>query len=91
MAGSKNKKVMDEDHRFEELHQYKQLRLLLADNVRIISEGLKVLGRRNAEEACSGLLEKLAEDRFVLAVLGLFKQGKSTLMNALVGEDILQN
>ncbi|MEE4607882.1 MAG: dynamin family protein, partial [Desulfobacteraceae bacterium] len=35
------------------------------------------------------LSARLAEGRFHLAVLGQFKRGKSTLLNALVGEDIL--
>ena len=35
------------------------------------------------------LQERLAEERFQLAVLGQFKRGKSTLLNALLGESIL--
>lgn len=35
------------------------------------------------------LLERLNEQRFHLAVLGQFKRGKSTLLNALLGEEIL--
>jgi ribosome biogenesis GTPase A len=35
------------------------------------------------------LNERLSQGRFHLAVLGQFKRGKSTLLNALVGESIL--
>ncbi|WP_346866499.1 dynamin family protein [Methanocalculus sp. MSAO_Arc2] len=35
------------------------------------------------------LQERLAEGRFHLAVLGQVKRGKSTILNALIGEDIL--
>lgn len=35
------------------------------------------------------LQERLAMERFHLAVLGQFKRGKSTLLNALIGEEIL--
>jgi ribosome biogenesis GTPase A len=35
------------------------------------------------------LLAQLAEDRFNLAVVGQFKRGKSTLMNAMLGRDLL--
>ena len=35
------------------------------------------------------LMVKLAEDRFTLAVLGQFKRGKSSLMNAVVGRNLL--
>ena len=37
----------------------------------------------------TSLRDRLAEGRFQLAVLGQFKRGKSTLLNALLGEDIL--
>ena len=35
------------------------------------------------------LRQRLAEGRFHLAVLGQFKRGKSTLLNALLGDDLL--
>jgi GTPase SAR1 family protein len=47
-------------------------------------DGLRSLAPRLAE-----LQERLAEERFHLAVLGQFKRGKSTLLNALVGEPLL--
>jgi GTPase SAR1 family protein len=37
----------------------------------------------------SELRQRLAEGRFRLAVLGQFKRGKSTFLNALLGEDLL--
>lgn len=37
------------------------------------------------------LLTKLRENRFNLVILGAFKRGKSTLINALLGEAILPN
>ena len=37
----------------------------------------------------NGLADRYAEGRFHLAVLGQFKRGKSTLLNALMGEPIL--
>jgi GTP-binding protein EngB required for normal cell division len=48
----------------------------------------KRLDEREAEE-CRQLLVKLAEDRFVLSVVGQFKRGKSSLMNAITRRDIL--
>jgi ribosome biogenesis GTPase A len=35
------------------------------------------------------LMTKLAEDRFTLAVVGQFKRGKSSLMNAIIGRELL--
>jgi predicted GTPase len=37
----------------------------------------------------SDLLTRLAEDRFNLIVVGRFRRGKSTLMNAILGGDHL--
>jgi tRNA U34 5-carboxymethylaminomethyl modifying GTPase MnmE/TrmE len=41
------------------------------------------------EKTLISLRDRLAEGRFHLAVLGQFKRGKSTLLNAILGEDIL--
>lgn len=50
----------------------------------------------DGEEACraefvkiQGLKARLAQNRYQLAVLGQFKRGKSTLVNALIGQEIL--
>jgi predicted GTPase len=40
-------------------------------------------------ERLDGLRQRLAAERFQLAVLGQFKRGKSTLLNALLGADVL--
>lgn len=56
------------------------------DKLQRVSEGL-----RNAVtgQALSRLVERLRENRFSLAVLGQFKRGKSTLINAVLGENLL--
>jgi ribosome biogenesis GTPase A len=46
-------------------------------------------GFSNSLTRVSELQERLAEERFHLAVLGQFKRGKSTLLNALIGEPLL--
>lgn len=46
-------------------------------------------GCKEAEQAYRDLQVRLAEDRFNLAVVGQFKRGKSSLMNALIGRDLL--
>jgi ribosome biogenesis GTPase A len=40
-------------------------------------------------ERLNGLRERLATDRFQFAVLGQFKHGKSTVLNALLGQSVL--
>jgi len=44
---------------------------------------------KSSKEKLSELLSRLNKGRFHLAVLGQFKRGKSTLVNALLGENIL--
>jgi len=73
----------------EQLRVYTQIKLMLAGQLRIVREALTALGRENGERQCGELVVKLAEDRFTLAVLGQFKRGKSSLMNAVIGREIL--
>lgn len=46
-------------------------------------------GRTNLADRASELLSRLATEEFNLAVFGQFERGKSTLINALLGEEIL--
>ena len=71
------------------LRTYTQTKLALADQLRILREALTALGREQSEQRCGELMVKLAEDRFTLAVLGQFKRGKSSLMNAIIGRELL--
>ncbi|MGQ9589466.1 MAG: dynamin family protein [Planctomycetota bacterium] len=52
--------------------------------IRDLGEGYEPIA-----ENLGDLRERLAEGRFHLAVLGQFKRGKSTLLNALLGEPVL--
>lgn len=47
------------------------------------------LGDSGAADRARGLSQKLGSEEFNLAIFGQFKRGKSTLINALVGSDIL--
>lgn len=68
---------------------YKRSKQTIACEIRTLAEFLrKHVGEREAE-ACRRLMAKLAEDCFSLAVVGQFKRGKSSLMNAIIGRDIL--
>jgi len=68
---------------------YTRSKQAVAHEVRALATFLqKHVGEREAEE-CRQWLVKLAEDRFTLAVAGQFKRGKSSLMNAIIGRDIL--
>lgn len=73
----------------KKLRAYTQTKLALAGQLRLVREALKALGRENGERQCEELIVKLAEDRFTLAVLGQFKRGKSSLINAIIGRELL--
>ena len=73
----------------EKLRAYKQAKLALAGQLRILREALTSLGRERGEQQCAELMVKIAEDQFTLAVVGQFKRGKSSLMNAIIGREIL--
>jgi len=51
-----------------------------------LAEDLKA---RHIEEEANDLAARIAEGRFYVACLGQFKRGKSTLINALIGDPVL--
>lgn len=63
------------------------LSLLLERGIEILRD--KGPAFNHDAEKISLLMERLVEGRFHLAVLGQFKRGKSTLLNALLGDSIL--
>jgi len=73
----------------ESLRFYTRGKLALVAQVRALRELLKRRGSETRLRQCEDLMVKLAEDRFTLAVLGQFKRGKSSLMNALIGRALL--
>jgi predicted GTPase len=46
-------------------------------------------GSEHVDQEASNLAERLREGRFYVACIGQFKRGKSTLLNALVGDSVL--
>lgn len=71
------------------LTTYGQNKQGVAEVIRAVQEFLERRGRGIAAETTRGLLIRLAEDRFNLVVVGQFKRGKSSLVNALIGEELL--
>ena len=71
------------------LRRYTLTKQEVTASVRAAKQLFEAHGAREAAERCQELLVQLAEDRFNLAVLGQFKRGKSTLMNAVLGRDLL--
>ena len=67
------------------LGEYRQRKLVLAE---LIQQLMTIARERRDEEreaSTRGVLARLAEDAFQLAVVGQFSRGKSTLMNAMLG------
>ena len=73
----------------EKLRAYTHTKLALAGQLRLLREIHKHRGSESRFKQCDELMAKLAEDRFTLAVLGQFKRGKSSLMNAIIGRELL--
>lgn len=79
----------DDKHEGGSLRHYTLAKQEVAALVRAEKQLFQAQGAREAAERCQELLVQLAEDRFNLVVVGQFKRGKSTLMNALLGRDLL--
>jgi len=71
------------------LRAYMRSKQAIAGAIRALRKIIHERGHGGREEACHELMVKLAEDRFTLAVLGQFKRGKSSLMNAIIGRQVL--
>jgi GTPase SAR1 family protein len=69
----------------DELREYQQRRLDLADMLRAVMHVARHHDDAERERGARELLTRLAAGRFQLAVLGQFSRGKTTLMNALLG------
>jgi GTP-binding protein EngB required for normal cell division len=71
------------------LKRYSKAKQAVAREVRSLKRLLAECGSGQAADACQDLIVRLAEDRFTLAVVGQFKRGKSSVMNAVIGRDLL--
>jgi GTP-binding protein EngB required for normal cell division len=74
---------------FESLQRYSEAKLAIANQLRTLLDLLKNRGDSARVPLCEQLMAKLAEDRFTIVVLGQFKRGKSSLLNAIIGRDLL--
>jgi len=73
----------------DSLRHYTLVKQEVAAAVRATKQFFQEHGAQEEVERCQELVVQLAEDRFNLAVVGQFKRGKSTLMNAVLGSDLL--
>jgi len=60
-----------------------------ASRLRCLAELAEELGSSRIAEEARDLANRIAEGRFYVACVGQFKRGKSTLINALIGDAVL--
>ena len=72
-----------------DLKKYTKAKQVVARQIRALSNFFHTHNSDAGENQCRELMVKLAEDRFILAVVGQFKRGKSSLMNAIIGRELL--
>ncbi len=77
------------EEKLADLEEYRRIKHAIAEEIRSLGEFHREGGSRALAMECRELMERLAEDRFNLAVVGQFKRGKSSIMNALIGRDLL--
>jgi hypothetical protein len=73
-------------HRYQ---QYMQTRARLATAIDDLAACYRDIGVGARADALSGVRHRLDSDAFRLMVVGEFKRGKSTLVNAMLGEQVL--
>lgn len=71
------------------LDEYKELRRRLLGCVEELRDLIQANGGEKEAESLSEVKRKLEDNRFYLVVLGEFKRGKTTFINALLGEPLL--
>ena len=80
---------MEEKTNFSNFTNYKQTVIELTNDLKKLKEYSEQLKLDGNVSAVDGVLKRLTEDNFNVAIIGEFKRGKSTLINALLGKDIL--
>lgn len=75
--------------KFSSFINYKQTVIGLTGDLKKIREFSQRMKLDGNVEAVEDVLRRLAEDTFSVAIVGEFKRGKSTLINALLEKDVL--
>lgn len=71
------------------IDDYRRLSTQLLHHIQRLRESTRVLHMDEAEVRLAEIQSRAQEDTFRVAVVGEFKRGKSTLINALLGREIL--
>ena len=68
---------------------YRKLEFELSGNLNRLLDVAEKVDDSASNELIEGVLKRIHEHSFSIAVVGEFKRGKSTLINALLGKEIL--
>lgn len=68
---------------------YKQTVSELTESLTQLKEYSEEVGLTHTAESIGDTIEKIAKEHFEVAIVGEFKRGKSTLINALLGQEVL--
>ncbi len=77
---------------YDEAYRLRDFTLLKQDVAALVRSAKQLYheaSQKDHEDQCQALVTRLAADRFNLAVVGQFKRGKSSLMNAVIGRALL--
>lgn len=80
---------MNGETNFSSFAGYRQMVMDLRLDLTRLKDYSKSLGLNNNVNSIEEVLHKSANDTFDVAVIGEFKRGKSTLINALIGKKVL--
>jgi len=80
---------MSEQASFSNFTGYKQMVMELTGNLRKLKEYSQTLDLKGNVDSIDGVMKRLEEDSFSVAIIGEFNRGKSTLINALLEKPIL--
>jgi predicted GTPase len=76
-------------HTPETFTDYKKVVITLVNDLKRLRDFSKKLGLENAIPLIEDVLDRVHNNTFSVAVVGEFKRGKSTFINALLGQEIL--
>ncbi len=68
---------------------YKQTVSELTESLAQLKEYSEDIGLEHTAKSIGETIEKIAKEHFEVAIVGEFKRGKSTLINALLGQEVL--
>lgn len=80
---------MESEANFSNFSNYKQTVIKLTNDLKELREYSEKMGMQGNVTGIDEVMKRLIEDNFNVAIIGEFKRGKSTLINALLGKDVL--